>query len=577
MKKVRTIASSIGLGILAIAVLVACGTAGLESSETVASVDIEKIVNEAVLGEDLAEGEEISEELLPTDLESLDELETQTYGHHGHSHRVAICSYNDGRHRYSSHHQQGTWKRYYTSYRTARYLLSSHKYGHKYGQPGGVVPGQSGYEFDANCQPQAVEVVEVCRYKGYGKWKPIHTSSRGADLYTSYRYRGQQIHFLPGDAVPHKPGYVFNADCQPEPETPPPPPAPTCGDNTETITLSNDIFDPPITTQQEINALATANIIDGNLILAPTADLDLSPLDLLTEITGTFRLNDNDQQTKLTGFDCLTSIGGAFGVGSSSNNNMFENTVLTEISGFSKLASVGSLFISDNDVLQTISGFNALTTITTGDFDIRRNNVLTSIPNFDALTTANQRFNILDNDSLTSLPGFSNLATVSAIFAIQGNDVLDNISAFPALTSTGSFFIESNPLLTTIGTASMPGFNNLATVGGDFRINANTILPSIPAFPALTTINRGLSLASNNAITDIPGFNALTSIAQNNTAQVSIGLIIRFNTALAQITGFTAIDDANIGNIAPGIISITNNALNCTDPNPSDNNSITCQ
>ena len=318
-----------------------------------------------------------------------------------------------------------------------------------------------------------------------------------------------------------------------------PVPVPTCGDNTLTHTGNLTL-----TTQAEVNAFLTNGVgkIDGNLILNPSNSLDLSPLNLLQEITGKFELANNANQTTLAGFDCLTTVSGNFSI--------FRNNALTAIPAntFSALQTVSGYFqITGNVALTEISAtaFSALTVSET--FQISGNAALTAIPAnaFSALQTVSGNFNIIANAALTAIPAnaFSALETVSGNFLFFSNDALTAIpaNAFSALeTISGNFSISSNPALTAIPAnafsaletvsgifnisfndaltdISANSFSALQTVSGDFNISVNDALTDISAnsFSALQTVSGDFSISNNNALTDIPAtaFSALQTVS----------------------------------------------------------------
>lgn len=255
------------------------------------------------------------------------------------------------------------------------------------------------------------------------------------------------------------------------------PEGPACGSGS---TITGNVT---LTTQSQVDALANASKIVGSLTIASTSDLDLSPLKLLTEITGNFQL-DGSSQTTLSGFDCLKTVGGAFFINS--------NTALTSLSGFAALQTVGGNFsIIVNPALTDMPSFAALTSIG-GDFFIDNNAALEStFSSFVALKTVGGGFS-MDNSVLNSLPSFTALETVGGLFNIFGNRNLFNISGFAALTSVGSFNIERNSLF------FISGFATLTSVGGDFVIQRND-LNDITGFNNLDSWDiAGTATVSNN-------------------------------------------------------------------------------
>ena len=187
-----------------------------------------------------------------------------------------------------------------------------------------------------------------------------------------------------------------------------PPPIKTCGHNT--LTIENSQF---ISEQKDIDELGLANKIEGNLIIDSESNLDFSPLSLLQEVTGDFRLLGTAKQVTLSGFDCLSSVGGAL-----------------DISGFDKFGERHS-----NSSLESISGFSTLKSID-GNLRIFDNIVLTDISDFPNLNSINGFFQISDDISLTNIASFPELSSIGEYFLIHKNSSLESFSSnFPKLSS----------------------------------------------------------------------------------------------------------------------------------------------
>ena len=346
---------------------------------------------------------------------------------------------------------------------------------------------------------------------------------------------------------------------------------PQCGDNTQTVTGNQTI-----TTQADVNALATVNKIDGDLIIDPNApNLDFSPLDLLTEITGDFELIGNTNQTTLVGFDCLITVADiTIGTYDFNNDVPRGNPNLSSISGFSALKSIGgSLKIFYNDSLESISAFSALETVrflsishnaslmnlsafsslsSIGqDLEFKSNSVLVSIPDFPTLSSIARDIRINDNDALMSVPDFPVLSFVGLDFGIYSNFNLKSMSNFDTLTTVGGDFLLSNnwELIT------ITGYNSLTTVGGYFRINSNFRLTGISGFNTLSTIGGSsdggyFNIISNFDLESISGFSALTSVGTNNPIRHAGDFIIN-NRDLESIPDFNSLETVN-GNFEIG-------------------------
>ena len=240
--------------------------------------------------------------------------------------------------------------------------------------------------------------------------------------------------------------------------------------------------DQTLSTQVQVDALEGFSTITGNLIIAPTnTSLDLSPLYRLTDVTSNLEIQS--LQTTLSGFECLTTVGGHFGGGNGS---------LESVSDFPVLASIG------------------------GDFVFVWNNSLSSIGDFPVLASVGRHFLIFHNPNLNSIPDFPLLASVGDDFLIYDIPNLDNIPDFPVLASVGNNFqIYDNPNLNSIS-----DFPVLASVGNNFQISNNDSLNSIPDFPFLTSVG-GISIYGNDSLISIAGVNQLTSANISGLSTIS--------------------------------------------------------
>ncbi|MFI5172070.1 MAG: MopE-related protein [Chitinophagales bacterium] len=193
--------------------------------------------------------------------------------------------------------------------------------------------------------------------------------------------------------------------------------------------------------QADVNAWQPCyTTINGYILISGSDITDLSPLNNITEITGSVNINYNPNLTSINGFSSLVSSGGSVFI--SSNDN------LTSISGFQNMTSSGGVNIQLNPVLETISGFNAMT-LSSSDFNIVSNQALETISGFNSLTTVNGTFSNAGNFALTSMDGFAALTTVNGTFSVYYNTSLPDMDAFNNLNSVSSIFqLQFNFLLT---------------------------------------------------------------------------------------------------------------------------------
>ncbi len=233
--------------------------------------------------------------------------------------------------------------------------------------------------------------------------------------------------------------------------------------------------DQNISSQMQLDLLDGVTQIDGslNFSLSIATNYDLTPLRSLLEVTGSVNIQ-NTQLTEMTGFGCLTSIGGDI--------NVSGNLQLETLTAFDALASLlGEIVISGNDDLTRIPEFDALTTLS-GDLIIDSNNELASINGFASLASIQGDLQIVSNAALTDFSGFAVLSSVQGELAILSNNSITNLSGFDALISAGDVTIGSNPAVLTIS-----------------------------ALTSLNAISNDLTILNNSSLTEISGFDLLTS------------------------------------------------------------------
>ena len=142
---------------------------------------------------------------------------------------------------------------------------------------------------------------------------------------------------------------------------------------------------------------------------------------------------------------------------------------------------------------------------------------------------------------LTSLPTFDDLTTINGDFTISDNAVLTALPTFDDLTTiNGDFTISDNAALKAIS-----GFAVLESVGtiefSDFLIDNNTALTTISGFDVLRKVGSNsftnITISNNAALTSLSTFNAVTSIGEVQIVN---------NDALISFSGFNSLATANI-------------------------------
>lgn len=338
----------------------------------------------------------------------------------------------------------------------------------------------------------------------------------------------------------------------------------------ESVSVINTICTNPcptgnvtLTTQAEVDALASCTTITGNLTISGGGNaLDLSPLSNISSITGNL---------------FITSV---------SNN---------QVNIFPNLTTVGNGIAIQNNTFQQFSGFNSFTTLTAGTLQFLNNSQLQTISGFNSLIslTSGGNLGFVGNSNLETINAFSNLQTINGL--LIRNTKLTNINFMTSLnTNNGQLSIESNPLLTnatfpnmvnhnfsngTTGVRYIRFINNiLLTSIGNINFNGSSNCESllIQSSPLLDTITN-LNSTSNFYVV---GIVQITGTALQNLSFLQgltecIGLTLSNNSSLQNLNGLS-----NLTGIG-GNVNISNNpqlsnlnGLNTTSINLY-NNSVT--
>jgi hypothetical protein len=203
-----------------------------------------------------------------------------------------------------------------------------------------------------------------------------------------------------------------------------------------------------------MNCKAVAGALEIIDTLGPDPIVDLSPLSKLKSVGSSLTIN-GDGLTDLSGLKKLKTIGldGPFGfIGVNGAN-------LTDISDLSNLKTItGSINIINCDALISVSSaFSKLKVIAPGQtpesitsiftLNINDNSVLTDLSGFSGLTTMDA-LRILSNGALTDLDDLSSLNTVVDDIFIVENTSLQNVNELDNITSLGEdLFVFDNPAL----------------------------------------------------------------------------------------------------------------------------------
>lgn len=308
-----------------------------------------------------------------------------------------------------------------------------------------------------------------------------------------------------------------------------------------------------LTTQAEVDALASCTTISGNLTINGGGNaLNLSPLNNITSITGTLLITGvSNNQSNI--FPNLTTVG---------NGIFIQSNTFQQVGGFGSFTTMtaGALQITGNSQLQSVSGFNSLTNLTSGNLGFVTNNNLETINGFSNLQTVNGL--LIRNTKLTNLNFLSSLQNNNGQLSIESNSLLTNASFTNLLNhhfsngTTGARYlrIQNNSVLTTIGNINMSNtntcesiiitgatINNISNLGtASYSVNglvqiANTTVTNLNFLQNLTSCG-SLQIASCNQLTNLNGLGNLNSLTGQGS---SLGLSIVSNSNLQTLNGLS--------------------------------------
>jgi hypothetical protein len=157
-------------------------------------------------------------------------------------------------------------------------------------------------------------------------------------------------------------------------------------------------------TQQQIDNFQASypgcTKIEGSATISGADIVNLSGLNILTAVEGTFSISYNSVLTNLIGLEMLNEVGNSFIIG---NNGDLEN-----LSALESITSIGYDFkIGNNPNLSSIVTSGQLQQVY-GSLEIHNNEKLSSLSGFESLTTVGA-MSIISNSTLSSLEGLENI------------------------------------------------------------------------------------------------------------------------------------------------------------------------
>ncbi|SCY10910.1 hypothetical protein [Flavobacterium caeni] len=280
-----------------------------------------------------------------------------------------------------------------------------------------------------------------------------------------------------------------------------------------------------LSNQEEVDAFAAHEYIGitGDLdISSANAPLDLSGLHTLTFVNG-LSIRHNTHLQTLHGLEHLQSIdqGALTIIGNFRLENIdalsqlttvaqavyiMDNPLLQQLDGLAHVTSIGgALDVSRNESLLNVDGLSQVTQV---GFWLRvwQNESLQSIDGLSGITAINGALTIEGNDGLTTLDGLQNIESGVENIVIQWNSNLVSIDCLNLITNADSVSIGIPNTTTTFRC-----LNALATVELSFGVSTGNSLLNWQSFEQLTTIG-GFAYLDFGNVTNVDGFNNLQSV-----------------------------------------------------------------
>ena len=311
----------------------------------------------------------------------------------------------------------------------------------------------------------------------------------------------------------------------------------------------------------ENNALSNLNGLGGLQTLGSlnlNSNPVLSNIDALSSLTsmGNLLIGNNDALTNLDALSGLVSIG---------TFNLGDSVGIANLDSLSGLMTIsGDIIVFDNPILTDISGLSLATGFQS--LEIRGNPMLTSIDGIQGATSLTGLI-IEDNDMLTDLDPLAGLASVGNLnpqMRINDNDILVNLEGLSSLVSLdANLYLNNNPALGMCGA--------LASLLDD--VDDDTPGPG-PGVAGIPDINGDVTIAFNamgcNSIEEIVGGGGPVDCTPANIAlsnQIDVDGFQTNHGPCDRIVGFLSIGGGDINNLdgLAGITEIGGGNLNLGD------------
>ena len=298
------------------------------------------------------------------------------------------------------------------------------------------------------------------------------------------------------------------------------------GLDTALTTLTGDLF---VEILEGLDTDLLRNIpadFAGSISVRPTSgEVDLSFLNHVATIGGSFAIVDNFALTSIGEMRRLRRIGGTL--------NITKNSALTDLRGLENIVELGGrLTVNEDRALTTLSGLENLRMVG-GGIVILRADRLENLDGLRNLEEVGGSIIVAFNPLLNNIEGLSNLERVDGEFSISTNELLQSLRGPDRLleTFTGDVVFRFVPALTDLGALgqrtalqgnleiggssapiNMELFSNLRSIGGDLDIIGTGSMVDLTGLEKLENVDGNVYLRQNKALLSLRGLSSLDSI-----------------------------------------------------------------
>lgn len=254
--------------------------------------------------------------------------------------------------------------------------------------------------------------------------------------------------------------------------------------------------------------------------------IDLSPLELITEIYDKLEIKNTSNLKTLHGLQNVTQVGDYFNLIINNNTSLetledlnlpetpslnltiADNSSLVNLHGLEKIKKLGIVFINNNDKLINFKGLDQVLEI--DNMEVYDNDAQTS---FEGLANLKHiRIFEIKNIDITNFEDFHNVETIGSLRLTYMYELLD-FTGFTG-TVTSSLYLDTNDLTSLKGLKVSDEMRTISLFG-------NFSLRSIKELGNLKKIERDISIIGNSNLPTLEGLENLIAVDLNRKIEIS--------------------------------------------------------